>query len=100
MKDGALADRAFTIKQWHTKQDIKLYGGWLGNRPDLNPIKSLWSQIKQLQNKEHATLAAGLKRIALNVWREILPTYLKSLYESMPRRIKAFVDAQGGHTKY
>ena len=66
MKDGALADRAFTTKQWQTKQDINLFEGWLGNRPDLNPIKSLWSQIKQLQNKEHATLAAGLKRIAFS----------------------------------
>ena len=31
---------------------------------------------------------------------KITPSYLKSLYESMPRRMKPVVDAQGGHTKY
>ena len=100
MKNVALADRAFKTKQWHTKQDVRLFGDWLGNSADLNPIESLRSQIKQLHNKEHTTLAAGLKRIALNVWRKLLPTYLKSLYKSMLRRMKVVLDAQGGHTKY
>ena len=56
--------------------------------------------MKQLQSKERATSAVGLKKIASKVWEKITPSYLKSLYESMPRRMKAIVDAQGGHTKY
>ena len=27
--------------QWHTKHGMKLYGGWLGDNPDLNPYFSL-----------------------------------------------------------
>ena len=100
MEDGAPAHRAATTKQWHTQHGVKLFGGWPGNSPDLNPIESLWSQMKQLQSKERATSAAGLKKIASKVWGKITPSYLKSLYESMPRRMKAVVDAQGGHTKY
>ena len=100
MKDGSLADRAFSTKQGYTNQDVKLFGGWLGNSADLNPIESLWSQLKQLQNEKHASLAAALKRIAPYVWRKILPTYLKSLYKSMLRLMKAVLDAQGGHIKY
>ena len=38
--------------------------------------------------------------IAQKVWDNITPAYLQSLYESMPRRMQAVVDAQGGHTKY
>ena len=36
MKDIVLADRASKTKQWHTKQDVKLFGDWLENSPDLN----------------------------------------------------------------
>ena len=100
MEDGAPAHLAATTKQWYTQHGVKLFGGWPGNSPDLNPIESLWSQMKQLQSKERATSAAGLKKIASKVWGKITPSYLKSLYESMPRRMKAVVDAQGGHTKY
>ena len=100
MEDSAPAHRAATTKQWHTQHGVKLFSGWLENSPDLNPIESLWSQMKQLQSKEHATLATGLKKIAFRVWGKIAPSYLKSLYESMPRHMKAVVDAQGGHTKY
>ena len=34
--------------------------------------------------------------LALKVWRMIIPSYLKSLYKSMPRQMKAVVDAQWG----
>ena len=34
------------------------------------------------------------------VWKNITPAYLRSLNELMPRRMKAVVDAEGGHTKY
>ena len=30
----------------------------------------------------------------------IIIVYLETLYKSMPRRIQAVVEAQGGHTKY
>jgi len=40
------------------------------------------------------------KKIVQKVWNNITPDYLQSLYESMPRRMQAVVDAQGGHTKY
>ena len=34
---------------------VKLFGGWPGNSPDLNPIKNCWSQIKHMERKEKAT---------------------------------------------
>jgi len=40
------------------------------------------------------------KKIVQKVWNNITPDYLQSLYESMPRRMQAVVDAEGGHTKY
>ena len=40
------------------------------------------------------------KKIAQKVWNNITPDYLQSLYKSMPQRIHAVVNAEGGHTKY
>ena len=56
--------------------------------------------MKAMQSHKQATLIAGLKRIALKVLKNITPLYLRSLYESMPRRMMAVVVAEGGHTKY
>jgi len=33
-------------------------------------------------------------------WNSMESKYIKELYESMPRRISALVDAEGRHTKY
>ena len=99
MEDGAPAHRAKSTKKWHQDRGVKLFEGWPGNSPDLNPIENLWSQMKHLQRHEQATSIAGLKRIAQKVWDNITPAYHQSLYKSMPRRMQAVVDAQGGHKK-
>ena len=56
--------------------------------------------LRYLQSKEQATSEEELKMFTLKVWRKIAPFYLKFLYKSRPRQMKAVVDAQGGHTKY
>ena len=56
--------------------------------------------MKNMQREERATSIDGLKKIGLKVWRQINPAYLKKLYESMPQRMQAVVNAEGGHTKY
>ena len=100
MEDGAPAHRAATTKRWHADRGITLFPGWPGNSPDLNPIENLWSQMKDMQREERATSVSGLKRIAQKVWGKVSRDYLEKLYESMPRRMQAVIDAQGGHTKY
>ena len=56
--------------------------------------------MMNLQQKYGASSIAGLKKIAWKVQRQVTPNYLKKLYESMPRRVEAVVQAQGGHIKY
>ena len=41
-----------------------------------------------------------VKQMALNVWENIKPSYLKFGYETILRRINAMVDANRSHTKY
>ena len=96
----APGQRAKSTKVWHQDCRIKLFGGWPGNSPDLNPIENLWSQIKHLQRKERATLKDGIKNVANKVWRANTPECLNSLYKSMARKMAAVILAGGGHTKY
>ena len=100
MEDGAPAHQAVSTRKWHEDHGVKLFKGWPGNSPDLNPIENAWSQMKHLQSKERATSAAGLKKIAKKVWKGITPSYLKKLYKLMPRRMQAVIENGGGHTKY
>ena len=100
MEDGAPAHCAATTKQWNFRDGVKLFPGWPGNLPDHNPIKNVLSQMKNMQREERATSIAGLKKIAFKVCRQITPAHLKKLYESMPQRMQAVVNAEGGHTKY
>ena len=51
-------------------------------------------------NRQIATSKEGIKKVARKVWRAIMPEYLNSLYESMPRRMAAVIVAEEGHTKY
>ena len=69
----------------------KLLPDWPGNSPDFNLIGNFWSQMKNMQRREHATSIEGLKRIALMVWGQVTPSYLKALYKSMLERIQAVI---------
>ena len=85
IEDGALVYCASTKRQWHTKQGINLFGGWPGNNPNLNTIELLWSQMKQLGNKDY-NVSSRAEKNCLNLGK-ILSIYLKSLYKSMARRL-------------
>ena len=100
MEDGALAHRAVSRRKWLQDRKVKPFQGWPKNSPNLNPIENLWSQVKHAQWLEHATSIPGLKKITHRVWRQVTPEYIHTLYESMPKRMTAVIQAGGTHTKY
>ena len=79
---------------------MKLFRGWYGNSPDLNPIENLWDQIKNMQRKERVISTEENSQIARKVWKGITPEYLNNLYEAMPWHMQAVIDAERGHIKY
>ena len=76
----------------HTTQGVNLFGSQPGNNSNLDPIKLLWSQIKQLQSNISCRAEKNCSR---NLGK-ILPTYLKSLHKRLPRRMKAVVITHEG----
>ena len=64
--------------------------------PNLNFMKNLSSQMKDLQREEHATKIERLKKIANKTWRGITSEYLHYFSGSILQKMKAVVDAEGG----
>lgn len=68
--------------------------------PDLNPIENLWWELKRrLAGKkfnEDQTLFEAVKQ----EWSRIPKNKLDNLIESMPRRMKCVIEANGYATKY
>ena len=69
----------------------------------MNPIENAWDLLKHEMGKlPTATSREQLKRRIMQAWAALgeREDVLKSLCDSMPRRIQALVDAEGGNTKY
>jgi hypothetical protein len=74
---------------------------WPAYSPDLSPIENLWS-IMETNLRSHNTPSslAELRKAVQSEWNSIPQEVLRNLVESMPRRVKAVIDANGGATSY
>ena len=77
---------------------------WPSYSPDLNPIEHCWRLLKlnahivapQLPQMTNVEAAQDLLQDILpNAWNKIPQVHLDSLIRSMPKRIKAVIDAEG-----
>ena len=100
MHDGAPCLQSKIVKQFLTKNHIKKLD-WTGNNPDLNPIKNLWSKMKNLVSQKQQGSFLELVKIIKEVWvKKISEKYCESLTYIMPHQLQAVIDACGGDTKY
>ena len=100
MHDGAPCHWSKIVKQFLTENHIKILD-WSRNSPNLNPIKNLWSKVKDLMSQKQPGSSSELVKVIKEVWvKEISGEYCESLTYSMPHRLQAVTDACGGDTKY
>ena len=87
--------------QWFEDNDVQVLV-WPSQSPDINPIEHLWVHLKRAL-LEYPASPKGVHELWDRVeveWNEIAAETCQNLIESMPRRIKAVIRANGGHTKY
>ncbi|CAK9832776.1 Transposable element Tcb1 transposase [Anthophora retusa] len=68
--------------------------------PDLNPIEHVWELLAR--EIDHTTVKSkeSLKEALKKAWSEITISETENLVLSMPRRLRAVIEARGGPTKY
>jgi transposase len=79
---------------------LSFFDPWPPNSPDLNPIENLWAivnaQVKSLNPKSEEECWRALK----DAWQKLDIVTLRNLCDSMPSRLQAVIDAQGGTIPY
>lgn len=97
--DNAPCHRARIVENWKEDNDVRCLQ-WPPQSPDLNPIETLWSDVKCVLRNRHSRNMGELERNVKEIWNAIPRDRCSRLVRSMPRRIQAVIDAHGGHTKY
>ena len=74
--------------------------------PDMNPLENMWSEVKRTIQETWPVLpprnSDELWALVSDVWDEIASStrYIRLLIESMTRRMKSVVEAEGFWTAY
>lgn len=98
--DNAPIHTASYTRDWFTKKNIECLE-WPSKSPDLNIIENVWGRIKDHLNNTIFDDCDDLWDEIKRVWsKEISTDYISNLYQSLPRRMQAVLDVNGGHTKY
>ena len=98
-KHGGLRGAKVT-RAWFADNPDIIRLDWPPNSPDLNPIENMWRTLQKRVCKEKNRNAKNLFEIAEQIWNAIPTEEMRSLIDSMPRRVQAVISAKGGNTKY
>ena len=109
MQDNAPIHKAKKVMKWFEDNGIVITD-WPPYSLDLNPIEHLWYLLKQLVYQVNPdidsvtgsedTVREVLWKALEEAWTLIDEEVMRGLIESMERRIKAVIAAEGWYTKY
>ena len=102
MQDGAPCHTARSMKEWFADNDVEVLD-WIGQSCDLNPIENLWRELNRIL--ETMPTCSNLDQLTDQIklaWKRLGrdKELLSALTDSMPKRVKAVVQANGDVTKY
>ena len=73
---------------------------WPANSPDLNPIENVWGMLTRQVESRNPKSVEEYSSALDDAWAEMDQAKIRNLIDSMPRRLRAVIDAEGGNTKY
>lgn len=99
LQDNCSVHTAKTTKEFLKVNNIDYINDFPPYSPDLNVIENLWGYVDYRLgkiNRQSKDFAGRVSRTLKEIPREIINNLIKSL----PKRIKACLEAEGGYTKY
>ena len=101
VQDNAPPHTAHDTTAFLDQQDVEVID-WPARSPDMNPIEHVWDQtsvwIRDMDDP--LSTVAELNNAVRQAWAAVRPGRVRTLVESMPRRVRALVAARGRHTCY
>ena len=70
------------------------------NSPDLNPIENVFHIMKESVRVDAPSTEDELRRSVVKAWETLSADTLRSLFDSMPRRMQQVVDCNGDRIPY
>ncbi|OAL22592.1 hypothetical protein AYO22_07150 [Fonsecaea multimorphosa] len=109
MQDNAPIHKVKKVMDWFEDNGITVLD-WPPFSPDLNPIESLWFELKRLVNEidpglkdttgDSEALRQRFVSAITRAWASISPGKIKAVVKSMDNRINAIIAAEGWYTRY
>jgi DDE superfamily endonuclease/Transposase len=109
MQDNASIHTAHKVKDWFREQRVRTTD-WPPYSPDLNPIENAWHAMKCLALKMFPEIMNGggkseedikqVEECLKAAWIALPSGLFEGYIESMERRVKMCIQAEGWHTKY
>src|SRR5690606_21825087 len=100
MQDGAPCHSAKSTIAYLREHHINLLKDHPPSSPDLNPIEHVWAYIKRSMDTKNIKNAQDLFARVKKEWDAMPISFLGNLISSMPNRIEAVREAEGGNTNY
>lgn len=97
--DNAPAHRSAIVQDFLAERQIVPIQ-WPSRSPDLNPIENVWDFLGKKAQEQNPQSLRDLAEIIEVEWDLIPQEFLNTLVDSMPRRIGAVIQVNGGTTKY
>ncbi len=72
---------------------------WPSMSPDLNPVEHLWAILKQKVVERKVSNIHQLRDVVMEEWKSTSVATCEALVNFMPKRVKAVLENNGGHTK-
>jgi len=100
-EDHSSIQHSRVVKEWLSLQADVEFIDWPQRAPDMNPTENRWLELKSTMQETSLVLppinSDELRTLVSDTWDEVASSqrYIRSLIESMTRRMKSVVEAKG-----